>query len=121
MSVTVRLYHPGDEIGICEAHRLSLERIVSKDYTPQEIAVWVQRSAPQRYIDAVKEGERFLVLDDDGRIGGFAGWIPERIRGFYLHPDYAGRGLGKLLFQATEKDMRANVPSNICHIESTIT
>ncbi|MCP5404813.1 MAG: GNAT family N-acetyltransferase [Pseudomonadaceae bacterium] len=118
----IRRYQPGDEVGIAEAHRESIRRIVAKDYAPQQIDVWAGRIAPEKYVDSMQtKGETFWVLDDNGTIGGFAGWVPGCMYGFYMHPDYAGKGLARRLFEAAEKDMMEHTPSNTCDIDATIT
>ncbi len=119
----IRPYQAGDEVGIAEAHRQSIAVLCKSDYTPAQIADWGgARITPERYLKSIKEnGERFYVLDDAGKIGGFAGWYGEEIQGFYLHPDYAGRGWGRKLFLVAEADYWQSTEHSTCTIISTIT
>jgi GNAT superfamily N-acetyltransferase len=74
------------------------------------------------YLESIaKNGERFWVLDAGGVIGGFGGWYGDEIKGFYMHPDYTGRGWGQKLFEATENDYRRHSGFNYCSIMSTVT
>lgn len=119
---TIRPYQSGDEIGMAEAHRQSIYQIACKDYTSQQLEGWTSRISPDKYLDSMQtKGETFWVLDDGGTIGGFAGWVPGRMYGFYMHPDYAGKGLGRRLFEAAERDMRAHAPTPTCEIDGTLT
>lgn len=121
-SPTIRPYQPGDETGIAEAHRQSIYRIACRDYTPQQLEGWAGRISPEKYVDSMHtKGETFWVIDDNGTIAGFAGYLPGRMYGFYIHPDYAGRGLGRQLFAAAENDMRTRAPTSHCEIDATLT
>jgi GNAT superfamily N-acetyltransferase len=121
--VMVRPYQPGDEVGIAEAHRRSIHELCSKDYAPEQIADWGgARIKPERYVESItKNSEKFFVLDDSGTIGGFAGWFGEEIQGFYMHPEYVGKGWGRKLFQVAETDFWQATQHPICTIISTIT
>lgn len=119
----VRPYKAGDEVGIAAAHRRSILEICIKDYTPEQVAPWAKGTEdPQRYIRSMENNnERFWVVDDNGTIGGFAGWYGNEIRGFYMHPDYINKGVGRKLFQAVENDFWSESGCDMCVIHSTIT
>ena len=117
----IREFRPGDEAGICAAHVRSVRDLCAKDYGPEEIEAWIGTRKPQDYLDAMAKGERFHVIDMDGTIAGFSGWVGERILGFYIHPAFAGQGLGRALFRATEEDFLHRSGSRLCLITSTIT
>ncbi len=118
----IRPFQLGDEHGIAVAHARSIKEICAKDYNPQQIAAWTARIAPAIYLDSItKYGERFWVIDDSGTIGGFAGWRGQNIMGFYVHPEFAGRGLARQLFHAIEAEFWAQSGSTLCQIESTLT
>jgi putative acetyltransferase len=122
MTIIIREFRSGDEIGICEAHVRSVREICSQDYSPEQIDKWVGHREPKSYVEAIRDrGERFWVIDDNGKIGGFGSWVNEEIMGFYLHPEYTGRGLARRLFEAIEKDYREKSGNKICKIVSTLT
>ena len=121
MDVVIRPYQLGDEYGICEAHKLSIQKICSQDYASDIIKVW-SAVTPDGYITSMKKrGEKFWVIDDNAKIAGFSGWIPESIEGFYIHPNDVGKGLGRMLFEVTEKDMLENSRTSTCEISSSLT
>lgn len=119
----VRPYKAGDEVGIAEAHRQSIAVLCAKDYTPEQIAGWGgERIKPEKYIDSMtKNGERFFVLEENDMIAGFSGWYGQNIQGFYVHPDYTGKGYGRMLFEITEKDFWAHSNKEKCYIDSSLT
>ena len=124
--VVIRPYKPGDEIGMVEARLASIRTNAAKDYTPEQIVAWTSKVQPDDFVKArQKDGEHFWVLDDNGRIGGFASWLHGKIQAFYMHPDYTGRKhLGRYtskLFKATENDMLAQTHTDACEIEGTLT
>ena len=119
--IVIRPFQLGDEQGIMEAHVASIQKIASRDYTPEQIEAWSGNRNVNMYLEARETGEQYWVIDDNGRIGGFAGWVPGRIRGFYMHPDYAERGLGRKLFEAAEHDMLTRSEVTICEIDGTLT
>src|ERR1700761_6499689 len=104
--IVIRRFRRGDENGICIAHVRSVREICSKDYTSQQIEAWIGRRKPPSYLKAIAKGEQFWGIEVQGVIAGFGCWIGKGIRGFYMHPEYAGRGLGQRLFKTVEKDFR---------------
>jgi len=120
-SLIIRRFRRGDETGICMAHVRSVREICSHDYSPQQIESWIGKRKPQDYLQTIAKGERFWVLDDHGTIAGFSGWRGKSIRGFYMHPEYAGCGLGRRLFKTVEKDFRRYSGYKTCSIESSLT
>jgi putative acetyltransferase len=119
----IRPYQSGDEVGMAEAHRQSIHLLCSKDYSSEQINDWGgERIKPEKYTQSIKEnGEMFFILDDVGTVGGFAGWFDEEIYGFYIHPNYAGKGWGRKLFEVIQNDYWQNTTHPTCTIISTIT
>lgn len=122
MSIHIRPFKAGDEIGISIAHERAIREICGQDYTAEQINAWTANISPQRYLNSIaNNGERFWVIDHAGTIGGFAGWYASQIQGFYLHPNYRGAGLAKQLFEIVEQEFWAESGERVCHIDSTIT
>ena len=48
---------------------------------------------------------RVLVVEDGGRIAGFAAFGPEQLYALYLLPEFWGRGLGRLLHDRVVEEM----------------
>jgi putative acetyltransferase len=122
VTVEIRPFKNGDEAGMCIAHERAIKEICSRDYTPAQIAAWTANMVPERYLRLIADhGERFWVIDDSGTIGGFAGWHANHIWFFFIHPEYAGKGLARKLLHAIESDYWAESGESNCLIDSTIT
>jgi ribosomal protein S18 acetylase RimI-like enzyme len=98
-----------------------VREICSLDYNPQQIEAWVGARKPRDYLKARARGEQFWVIEVDGTIAGFSGWLGKNILGFYMHPEFAGRGLGERLFKTVEKDYRLRSRFKYCVITATLT
>ena len=117
----IRPFQLGDESGICDAHIASIKELCSKDYPSKAIEIWSNRG-PDKYLDSIERyGEKFWVAEIDNEIIGFAGWVQNCMRGFYMHPKVTRKGYGRKLFQAAEQDMLKNSDTEYCEITSTIT
>ena len=99
----IRFVSKADVPALLDIYRHYISTIVTFEYVlpgGEEFA---------RRVDAVSQVYPYLVLEQDGRVLGYAyahpiaeraayGWGAEL--SIYLHPDAAGRGLGKRLYQA---------------------
>lgn len=96
-----RVYQPTDREGCLAA----LDANTPNYFAPEE------RADFERFLDEVSG--IYLVLEDAGRVVGCGGYImvPETREAHtswgMVHPDYKGRGLGKLLLEARLKAVKA--------------
>lgn len=120
MSVTIRRFQPGDELGMAYAHSQSILQLCSRDYPAEAIVKWAVKT-PHKYLTNAENGEQFWVADVNGTIAGLGGWKEQELKVFYMHPDYTGQGLARLLFVALEEHYRTTTNAIQWHLESTIT
>ena len=80
------------------------------DYTPEYLEGIVNHYPPEFFTERAKDSH-FYVLCDGSRIigcGGITGFSGSAIESFifsvFVHPDYQGRGLGKMIMDALESD-----------------
>jgi len=103
--VSVRLAGPGDEDALIEIFRRSIREVASRDYTPEQIAVW---SGFTDMIDPWRErmAARIVYVAESG--GTPCGFIqyepPDHIDMSYVHPDFQRRGVASALLSALEAD-----------------
>ncbi len=104
---TIRLATPADAEAITPVHVASIRKLCANDYTPQEIDAWAGWKSPAQYREAMAAGEQFFVAEVDGRVVAFAVLFGDEVKAIYLHPDHAGRGIGRELLEAVEAQARS--------------
>lgn len=116
----IRLAQDKDYIKIVDLHRATIRNINSKDYSPDIISVWVEKSKVSLFRESASEVKRW-VAEEDGKIIGFCDHNFEcSIGGLYIHKDFIGKGIGKILLKKAEDSMKKLGCKNI-KIKSTIT
>jgi GNAT superfamily N-acetyltransferase len=123
----IRLAQPGEESAIHEAHMRSIREICVKDHGQEEIRGWGNRPLGNRWTDAIKAGDVWVV-ESRGNIFGH-GYIRifnegdenrAHVHGLYLTTEAVGIGLGVKLGQLMlEKAKKADVKK--VTLESTLT
>lgn len=108
--VHIRPYHPGEEAALSALICAALRTHCSRDYPPDVIAWMVGRHQPAQLPALAAEG-RMLVAETAGRPVGVLRLLAEGAGGqlctVYVHPAYAGQGVGRLLVQQAEAQARA--------------
>ena len=106
----VRRYKADDEVGMSEMIAFTLRVSNRDDYTPDYLENIVNHYPPEFFIERAKDSH-FYVLCDGERIigcGGITGYwsstTESHVFSVFVHPDYQGRGLGKMIMQALESD-----------------
>ena len=100
----LRPYLPQDTPFLAEIFRASVEGLTEDDYTPAQQDAWMGEAD-----DLESLAERFgkhltLIATMDGTPVGFISLdAPTEIGLFYVHPDVAGQGAGRMLYEAIEK------------------
>lgn len=107
MTLTVRKYRQGEEERLRGLFLATVRTINARDYTPEQIHVWTRASEDMaRWRARMEANDPFVCVDGD-EIRGFAdvrddGYIDH----FYVHCDWQGKGVGKLLFAEIESVAR---------------
>jgi putative acetyltransferase len=93
----------GDGAALKAVHRASILGLGGNAYTRDELESWAAGLKPERYGEAMEKGETFLLAcAADGTLAGFASHKKDEVVGFYVHPDWARSGLGRLLLERAE-------------------
>jgi putative acetyltransferase len=100
----LRPYLPQDTPFLSEIFRASVEGLTEDDYTPAQQDAWMTEAEDLEGL-AERLGKHLaLVATMDGTPVGFISLdAPTEIGLFYVHPDVAGRGAGRMLYDAIEK------------------
>jgi len=117
----------GDEPALQALIACSIRELGANDYTPAQIEAALTGAFG---IDTalVRDGTYFVVVTEHGEIVGCGGWSkrrtlfgsdaradrdeawldpssdPAKVRAFFIHPDHARRGLGRLLLARSEAE-----------------
>jgi putative acetyltransferase len=90
---------------IIAAHRRSIRQLCSKDYNPEQIAVWSGRDfQEERWRSTMDKDHVWVIADQQDNIFGF-GHLKfmenqtAEIAGLYFVPEVTGQGFGKKLAQ----------------------
>jgi putative acetyltransferase len=82
-------------------------------YAPRQLAAWARLGWHFRH-QLLRDPGDFMVALRAGRVVGVGGWSPDSLaadlawlRYLFVHPDYAGLGLGRTLVGAAEAAARA--------------
>ncbi|MEQ1652521.1 MAG: GNAT family N-acetyltransferase [Hyphomicrobium sp.] len=100
----LRPFLPADTIELRELFAQSIEELTQDDYDEDQRAAWASAA-----VDADAFGKRLaqmltLVVQVDGEFLGFASLKDNKtIDMLFVHPYYAGEGVGKALVSALEK------------------
>jgi len=103
----IRKFLASDGVAVARLHRDTIRNVNSKDYPPEQIAVWAGRSTAQRARESKHSKNRYVVLDNDEVIG-FGGFSEDgELTGLYINKDYIGKGIGTRLLNKLENEARA--------------
>jgi putative acetyltransferase len=100
----LRPYLPQDTPFLAEIFRASVEGLTEDDYTPAQQDAWMSEAEDLEGL-AERLGKHLaLIATLDGTPIGFISLdAPTEIGLFYVHPDVAGQGAGRMLYDAIEK------------------
>jgi putative acetyltransferase len=100
----LRPYLPQDTPFLAEIFRASVEGLTEDDYTPAQQDAWMSEAEDLEAL-AERLGKHLtLIATMDGTPIGFISLdAPTEIGLFYVHPDVAGQGAGRMLYDAIEK------------------
>lgn len=108
--IAVRPFEKGDETAMAQMIAYTLRVSNRDDYSPEYLEDIVGHYPPVFFSEHA-EDSHFYVLCDGKRIigcGGITGrWgspAESYVFSVFVHPDYQGRGLGKMIMEALESD-----------------
>lgn len=99
--------HLGDGGEACQTFLRSVRTLGASAYTTEQLAAWVSRMNPQRLEKRLLATVSFVAVQD-GHIVGFSSLDVEHqeLDFLYVHPSYAGQGIGRRLSDAVESAAR---------------
>ena len=113
MAAAIRDAIESDAESIWRIHTESIAKICSTRYSPSDIETWVQRQQPEKYVPFIRQ-DTFIVAQTTtqtllgfGHMGSRDGCSSSmEIKGLYVSPESAGKGIGKMLMRELEKRAR---------------
>jgi putative acetyltransferase len=100
----LRPYLPQDTPFLAEIFRASVEGLTEEDYTPAQQDAWAAEADDLEGLTERLGKHLTLIATMDGTPVGFITLdAPTEIGLFYVHPDVAGQGAGRMLYEAIEK------------------
>ncbi|HET6521812.1 MAG TPA: GNAT family N-acetyltransferase [Geminicoccaceae bacterium] len=110
----IRPARPADVPAIAAVQRASILGLCVGAYGREGAAAWADASA--EHAPTMLDGGTFLVAEEaGGAVVAVAGWSPHEerphgawIRSLFVHPERAGRGLGRRLMAVVEESARAS-------------
>jgi putative acetyltransferase len=100
----LRPFLPEDTPLLSEIFRASVEGLTEDDYTPAQQDAWMAEAEDLESL-AGRLGKHLTLIAtmDSTPIGFISLDTPTEIGLFYVHPDVAGQGAGRMLYDAIEK------------------
>jgi len=102
--ISVRKAHQDDMPGIWRVHASSVRVLCTSHYSAEQIEAWVGKMIPERYHPTMPASRVIFVAQDDSQLIGFSTLDGDTIRAVYVDPGYTGRGVGRRLLAALEKE-----------------
>ena len=106
----VRPYKVGDETAMAEMIAYTLRVSNREDYTPEYLEGIVDHYPPEFFTERAGDSHFYVLCDGErivgcGGIGGYGESTTESyVFSVFVHPDYQGLGLGKMIMDALESD-----------------
>jgi ribosomal protein S18 acetylase RimI-like enzyme len=104
--IKIRRARPADALKIRNLHKKSVEALCKTHYTKAQIRAWVGNRAVIKYKKSITEAETYIAVTPNGNIVGFIELIKNLVRALYIHPVFAGKGIGQQLMAHVEKSAR---------------
>jgi putative acetyltransferase len=105
--VRIRVAGPGDAPFIQQVHEDSIRGLGPRAYSRAEVESWAGGLKPTGYVWAMTQGGEDFLLAEADRIVAFCSFAADEVRGLYVHPAWAGRGIGRELLVCAEAAIRA--------------
>jgi putative acetyltransferase len=105
--ICIRRARDEDAIKLRNVHVASIRTLCADEYTPEQIAAWIENIRPAGYRRAMADGELMFVAERRPRIMGFSSLLEDEVRAVYVHPCFARQGVGSMLLRAVEEEAQA--------------
>lgn len=102
---TVRNASRDDAPAMHALHTASVTGLCSTHYPLDVIRRWIARRTPEGYYPAIDRGE-MVVCEAGQTLVGWAHAVPGEVVGLFVHPGWAGRGVGVRLLARCLEDAR---------------
>ena len=125
MPVTIRRMRPDEAPVFMEVHRASVRGLAASHYSEEVIDAWAARNPPsERFLTsfhANPDNEVRLFAELAGEVVGLGVVVPQNseLRGCYVHPNAARRGVGSAIVREIERIARDHGVSQL-HLDSSV-
>ena len=103
----IRYYEAGDALQIARLFYETVRSMNRADYSEEQVRAWAPAIPDPREWHHRMTGCKTLVAEEGGEVVGFCELEEDgHLDMFYLRKDVAGRGIGRLLYEATEQAAR---------------
>ncbi len=100
----LRPYLPKDAATLAALFRESIEALAAEDYDPDQREAWASAADDEAAFASRLSGTLTIVALVSGEIAGFASLKDNNLLDMlYVHPEFAGQGVGSALADAIEK------------------
>ncbi len=111
--ITIRPLAAADLDTIGAIQEAAILALGAPTYGPEQRAAWARFGSHERH-QLLRDKGGFVVAVREGRVVGIGGWSPDSLaaglawlRYLFVHPDWAGHGIGGKLADAAEAAARA--------------
>lgn len=106
--VPLRPLLPKDILGLRELFAQSIEELTQEDYDEDQRAAWAAKAVDPEEFGERLAGATTLVVEIDGEYAGFGSLKDNRVVDMlFVHPYFAGQGVGTAIADALEKLAKA--------------
>lgn len=107
MTIEVRPFTPQDTESTWQVFHAAVHRTAAADYSAEQVSAWAPDTADLTAWRQRREQAHTFVVLVDGHVAGFgdvtdAGLVDM----LFVHPDYAGQGLARLILEAVIRRAR---------------
>jgi putative acetyltransferase len=106
--VKIRAAGPGDAAFIQQVHEDSIRGLGPRAYSRAEVESWATGLKPTGYVWAMTQGGETFLVAETNRIIAFCSFTADEVRGLYVRPEWAGRGIGSELLARAEAALHAS-------------
>ena len=117
----IRRFKQGDEKELYEVFHNTIRKVNIQDYNENQVAAWAPDDIDMNFVtQKFRDIKPFVAVNDEGIIG-YADIQPDGyIDHFYCHHQFQGKGVGRRLFSALEREAaEKRIPSMYSNVSIT--